>query len=138
MWGLYNNHEGFVLGFDTSCCSFKELGEPMKVDYFPHRPVYDPVKGAKGFWYQKEVRWQFENEWRISRRPDACKQRTIGGTTIHLCRISRDCIAKVYVGLRANKALEDQLSAALENSKTQLFRATLKPGASAISFQCLR
>jgi hypothetical protein len=74
MWAHYaEEHRGLVIEFDTSHEGFMDLGQLCKVEYLAGRPVYDPAKGAMGFWRQKEARWAYEGEWRIARELRFCE-----------------------------------------------------------------
>src|SRR5439155_13428816 len=77
MWAHYAaEHRGFVIEFDTGNTSFQQLGLLRQVEYLPHRPVYDPAKGAMGFWRQKTKKWAYEREWRRVRELSHCEQIT--------------------------------------------------------------
>lgn len=117
------DHRGFVIEFDTSNPSFKAMGQLVRVEYVPHRPIYDPVKGAKGFWRQKvKDKYQHEREWRIIRRLDLCEQHQVDGVTIYRCPLPRATIKAVYFGLRCDAEIENRLRGALVEGNTQFYR----------------
>lgn len=58
MWAHYaDEHRGLLIELDTRNTSFQQLGLLTRVEYLPARPVYDPAKGAAGFWRQKTDKW---------------------------------------------------------------------------------
>lgn len=136
MWAHYaDSHRGFVIEFDTAHPSFQSLGNPAKVEYLPHRPIYDAVEGAKGFWKQKPDRWDYEHEWRISRRLDECSKCMVKGVSIFLCPLSREAIKAVYLGARSDKALESKVRNALLDTNASLHRAFAETGRASLSFR---
>jgi hypothetical protein len=126
MWAHYAaEHNGFVIEFDTAHPAFHQLGEPRKVEYLPHRPVYDAAKGAMGFWRQKTEQWAYEREWRIVRELKHCETKTVNGSAIYLCPLPRSAVRAVYFGVRASTETEKQVRAALQGTRTCLHRARI-------------
>jgi hypothetical protein len=124
MWAHYAaEHHGFVLEFDTANPAFQQLGELRKVEYVPHRPVYDAAKGARGFWRQKTQQWAYEREWRIVRELRHCDKGSVKGSDIYLCSLPRSTIKGVYFGVRANDETEQQVRTAMSDTPVTLYRA---------------
>ena len=136
MWAHYaDSHRGFVIEFDTAHPSFRALGDLVQVEYLPHRPIYDAVEGAKGFWRQKPDKWSYEHEWRISRLLAKCDQRKVKVVTTYLCPLLRESIKAVYFGARSDKALENGIRTALMDTRAVMHRAYLEKGSPALSFR---
>lgn len=135
MWGLYaESHKGFVIEYDSSHPAFNALGQAEKVTYRKEGSVYDPVKGAQGFWKVKREKWSYEREWRIARRLDSCRPVLINGTTIYLVALPRIAIKAIYLGMRIAPATEATIDAALEGMQIPILRATIPYGGSKITF----
>jgi hypothetical protein len=138
MWAYYaDSHRGFVIEFDTAHPAIQALGNLEKVEYLPHRPIYDAVEAAKGFWRQKPNKWGYEREWRISRLLDECEQRRVKDITIYLSPLSRASIKAVYLGLRSDGALENKVRGALSGTNAIPYRGYVETGSSKLAFQKL-
>lgn len=136
MWGLYaESHKGFVIEYDSSHPAFMALGQPEKVAYREEDPVYDPVRGAQGFWKVKKQKWSYEREWRISRRLNSCRRLLVKGTTVYLVPLPRAAIRAVYLGIRIAAATESNINAALMGMQIPVLRATIPRGSSKIAFE---
>ena len=126
MWAHYAaEHHGFVIEFDTAHQAFKQLGELRKVEYLPHRPVYDAAQGAMGFWRQKIEQWAYEREWRIVRELENCERQAINGSDVYLCPLPRSTVKCVYFGVRASTEAEKQVRAVVAGSHIRLCRARI-------------
>ncbi len=133
-----NNHSGFVIEYETAHSSFQEMGQLVQVDYVPCRPIYDPVKGTKGFWHQKlKEKFGYEKEWRIARLLGQCMSCSVNERTIYFCPLSRAAIKAVYLGLHSDNELEGEIRHALAGATPDLYRAHLDTGASKLSFRKL-
>jgi hypothetical protein len=124
MWAHYaDEHKGFVLELDTRVESFRQLGQLRKVKYLPSPPVYDPAKGAKGFWYQKLDQWAEEKEWRMVRELEHCDQVQVKDTTIYLSAFPRIIVKSVYIGARISPVTEQNIRRIISGTHIRLFRA---------------
>jgi Protein of unknown function (DUF2971) len=131
MWAHYaDQHRGLLIEFDTGSSSFQHLGLLSQVEYLPTRPVYDPAKGAKGFWRQKTNNWSYEREWRIQRELCNCEQVKVQDSTIYLCPLARASIKSVCFGVRTSAETEKQVRDVMGGSQIRLYRARLdnQPG----------
>ena len=131
-----DHHRGFAIEFDVARRSFQAMGQLRRVVYVPQQPIYDPVKGANGFWLQKlGAKFQHEREWRISRRLDQCEVNLVNGIKIYLCSCQRMSIKAIYLGLHCDEGLENKIREALAGASVEFNRAYLENRTSKLSFQ---
>jgi hypothetical protein len=138
MWAHYaQNHKGFVIALDTASAEFKRFGVAAKVQYLPEPPVYDPLQGSKGFWYQKKAEWNYEREWRISRLLSQCEKVRKGETDVYLCPLSRQSVVAVYLGVKSSVSLEQNVRSLMANTRASIYRGRIKPSHVGLAFDRL-
>ena len=135
MWSHYaQNHEGYVLGFDSSHEYFDYGLE--KIIYSDERPYLDPTKSSQdaSIFYTKSTDWQYEQEYRKSQGfvkpvklengntllpfPDEVPSPSDRELTkVRLFDFPKECISSVILGWHSSKELENSLMASLDSQK---------------------
>jgi Protein of unknown function (DUF2971) len=111
MWGHYtDNHQGFVVGFDSDHPFFSrrrsdndEFGFLRRVDYQPQRPQVTLTDTTSPAWFQtKSEHWSYEKEWRIVRVLSEAEHR-IDRSPFPIClfEFAPDAVREIIVGMRS-------------------------------------
>jgi hypothetical protein len=111
MWGHYtNNHEGFVVGFDSAHPFFlkrrsdqDEFGFLRAVHYVPRRPQVALGDTDSAEWFStKFEQWSYEKEWRIVRGLSDAQER-IERSPFPIClfEFPPDTVREIIVGMRS-------------------------------------
>lgn len=139
MWGHYaDNHQGFVVGFDSTNPFFSkrrsdkdEFGFLRRVDYTPQRPQVTLADTSSPVWFStKSEQWSYEKEWRIVRVLSDANQR-IERSPFPIClfEFPADAIVEIIVGMRSPPSLVSQIqSFAAKLPRAQLFTASEDSG----------
>ncbi len=137
MWSHYaSNHEGFVIGFDSTHKYFDqrkstkdELRHLRKVEYRAKRPNA-PLTALDGVdvFLVKSKEWEYEQEWRIMRAlPDADKDIPAKPFSIYLFEFPAAAVTEVILGSRmaeSNKlVIRTLLESRTEYEHVELFNA---------------
>lgn len=125
MWERYADQgRGFVVEFDSSHPWFwqrivddDDLRHLRCVTYVADRtPTYLFATSAQNYLYTKEMKWDYEKEWRIilNFNSSACQAGTDNtGTDILLFAIPPACLLSVTVGYNAGHEFVEQVRAAI-------------------------
>jgi DUF2971 family protein len=134
MWGHYtDNHQGFVVGFDSDHPFFSkrrsdkdEFGFLRRVDYSPQRPQVTLTDTTSTVWFStKAEQWSYEKEWRIVRVLSETDHR-IDRSPFLIClfEFAPDAVLEIIVGMRSPPSLVTEIrSLAASFPKAQLFAA---------------
>ncbi|MEY4199166.1 MAG: hypothetical protein RLZZ265_906, partial [Verrucomicrobiota bacterium] len=138
MWGHYaDNHQGFVVGFDSDHSFFNqrrtgqdEFGFLRRVNYEVRRPRVVLSDTSSPVWFQsKPEQWAYEKEWRIVRVLAEAEQR-IERTPFPVCLFPfpADAVVEIILGMRSPPALKAKLrSLAATLPKVTLLQALEDP-----------
>ena len=135
MWGHYtNNHEGFVVGFDSTHSFFSkrrsdqdEFGFLRAVQYVPRRPQVTLGDTDSAEWFStKFEQWSYEKEWRIVRvLSDAQDRIERSPFPICLFEFPPDAVREVIVGMRSPQNMISDIRALARGFPTaELLRAS--------------
>lgn len=115
MWGHYtDNHQGFVVGFDSDHPFFlkrrtdkDEFGFLRRVDYTSQRPQVTLSDTESQVWFStKSQQWSYEKEWRIVRvLSEAEHQIDRSPFPICLFEFPPDAVREIIVGMRSSPFL---------------------------------
>jgi hypothetical protein len=134
MWGHYtNNHQGFVVGFDSDHPFFSkrtsdkdEFGFLRRVDYSPQRPQVALTDTTSPVWFStKSEHWSYEKEWRIVRVLSEAEHR-IDRLPFPIClfEFAPDAVVEIIVGMRSPPSLITEMqSLAASLPRAQFFVA---------------
>lgn len=134
MWGHYtDNHQGFVVGFDSDHPFFSkrrsdkdEFGFLRRVDYNPQRPHVTLTDTTSTAWFStKSDQWSYEKEWRIVRVLSETDHR-IDRSPFPIClfEFAPDAVLEIIVGMRSPPSLVTEIrSLAASFPRAQLFAA---------------
>jgi Protein of unknown function (DUF2971) len=111
MWGHYaNNHEGFVVGFDSEHPFFSrrrtdkdEFGFLRPVQYALRRPQVTLGDTESADWFStKSEQWSYEKEWRIVRVLSEAEKR-IERSPFPIClfEFPPDAVRQIIAGVRS-------------------------------------
>ena len=111
MWGHYtDNHQGFVIGFDSDHPFFSkrkndsdEFGFLRRVEYQPERPQVTLTDSTSLAWFQtKSEVWSYEKEWRIVRVLSEAEDR-IDRSPLPIClfEFAPEAVREIIVGMRS-------------------------------------
>jgi hypothetical protein len=125
MWERYADEgRGFLLEFDPSHPWFQQkitqdddLRHLRRVTYVADRvPAYLLAMIAQDYLYTKEIKWDYEKEWRIMLNFNSAAAK-VGkddkGTDVLLFAIPPDCILSVTVGYNASPEFIEQARTAI-------------------------
>ena len=139
MWGHYtDNHQGFVVGFDSDHPFFSrrrsdkdEFGFLRRVDYSPRRPQVTLTDTTSPVWFStKSEQWSYEKEWRIVRVLSEADHR-IDRSPFPIClfEFAPDAVVEIIVGMRSPPSLVTEIrSLAASLPRAQLFIASEASG----------
>lgn len=123
MWGHYtNNHQGFVIGFDSEHPFFSkqrtaqdDFGFLRQVQYQRQRPSVTLADTSSPVWFQtKSEDWKYEKEWRIARvLSDASRRIDHKPFPICLFDFPQEAVREIIFGLRATPDLVQKVEAIL-------------------------
>lgn len=125
MWERYADQgRGFLVEFDPSHSWFRQkiaedddLRHLRHVSYVADRtPSYLFAISAQDYLYTKEIKWNYEKEWRmiLNFNSAACKVgKDNTGTDILLFAIPPDCLISVTVGYNASHEFVEQVRTAI-------------------------
>lgn len=119
MWGHYtDNHQGFVVGFDSEHPFFfrrrsdnDEFGFLRRVDYRSQRPQVTLTDTTSPAWFQtKSEHWSYEKEWRIVRVLSEADHR-IDTSPFPIClfEFAPDAIREIIFGMRSAPSFVAQI-----------------------------
>jgi len=125
MWDKYTEQgRGFLVEFDSSHPWFNQktaqdddLRHLRRISYVADRaPAYLLALTADDYLYTKEMKWEYEKEWRImlnfkSAARNVGKDNT--GTDVLLFAIPPDCLLSVTVGYNASAEFVEQVGSLL-------------------------
>jgi hypothetical protein len=131
MWGHYtDNHQGFVVGFDSNSAFFSrrrsaedEFGFLRRVEYRRDRPMVALSDTSSPDWFQaKCAEWHYEKEWRIISPLFQADER-IEGARYPVCLFGfpPDAVSEIIVGLRTSAVVSERI----RSLATSFPRATL-------------
>ena len=134
MWSHYaNNHEGFVIGFDSKH-TFFEYGV-VEVLYREERPYLNPIQTEQdaSVFYTKSNDWKYEEEYKKSMsfvepikmenghsllpfpdKPPHPDDEIL--KKVHLFDFPKDSVTAIIFGWRSNSSLENRLISALKTN----------------------
>lgn len=136
MWSHYTDcHRGFCIGFkrDHNYFSKAESVRYRRLRYNfngARDEVLSSFPAGKAIALEKAVDWAYEEEERLFLCDVPLEISKVGndqwGREVHLNNYPSDCIAAIYIGMRASQSLtEDLIKAAMEISpKIKIYRAT--------------
>lgn len=125
MWDRYANQgRGFLVEFDSYHSWFNQkiskdddLRHLRPISYVADRtPAYLLAVTAQDYLYTKEMKWEYEKEWRIilNFNSAACKVgKDNTGTDVLLFAIPPDCLLSVTVGYNAGPEFVEEVRTAL-------------------------
>lgn len=124
MWSHYTqNHEGFVIGFDTNSDFFitnpkgatYTIGELNKVIYSYSRPTNYLIKmELHELYFTKSQEWAYEKEWRFFKSIDSADEVVENGEyPVYLYSFSADTINSIIIGIRAKDDFVAQIKSLL-------------------------
>jgi hypothetical protein len=134
MWGHYtDNHQGFVVGFDSDHPFFSrrrrdmdEFGFLRRVNYSSQRPQVMLTDTESPVWFStKSEHWSYEKEWRIVRVLSEAQHR-IDEAPFPIClfEFAPDVVLEIIVGMRSPPWLIAEIqSLAASLPRVQLFIA---------------
>jgi hypothetical protein len=134
MWGHYtNNHEGFVVGFDSEHPFFAkrrsdkdEFGFLRPVQYRARRPQVTLTDTESPDWFStKPEQWSYEKEWRIVRVLSEAQER-IARSPFPIClfEFPADAVREIIVGVRSTPILVSAVRAPAHRfPRAEVFRA---------------
>ncbi|MEN9574645.1 MAG: hypothetical protein RL514_2500 [Verrucomicrobiota bacterium] len=119
MWGHYaDNHQGFVVGFDSDHSFFNqrrteqdEFGFLRRVNYVVRRPRVVLSDTSSPVWFQsKPKQWAYEKEWRIVRVLAEAEQR-IERIPFPVClfQFPAEAVVKIIIGMRSPAAVKTKI-----------------------------
>lgn len=119
MWGHYaDNHQGFVVGFDSSHPFFNkrrseqdEFGYLRRVNYEIHRPHVVLSDTSSPVWFQsKPEQWAYEKEWRIVRVLTEAEQR-IEREPFPVClfQFPADAVVEIVMGMKSSATVKAKI-----------------------------
>jgi hypothetical protein len=121
MWGHYtDNHQGFVIGFDSDHPFFSkrrsdkdEFGFLRRVDYAHQRPQVTLKNTESPVWFStKSEQWSYEKEWRIVRvLSEADDKIERSPFPICLFEFPPDAVREIIVGMRSSSRLVSDIRA---------------------------
>jgi hypothetical protein len=138
MWGHYtDNHQGFVVGFDSDDPFFSrrrsdkdEFGFLRRVDYSSQRPQVMLTDTESPVWFStKSEQWSYEKEWRIVSVLSEAQHR-IDRSPFPICLFDfpPDAVLEIIVGMRSPLSLITEIrSLAASLPRVQLFIACEDP-----------
>lgn len=123
MWAHYaSNHEGFVVGFNTSHPFFKREGKGI---HTLNKVVYTTIRPNVGIseltladsHLTKSIDWQYEEEWRLFVEMDKASE-IIKAEYYPVCLfdLPPDAIKEVIVGFRADDNFKDSILSILTSN----------------------
>jgi hypothetical protein len=139
MWGHYaDNHQGFVVGFDSDHPFFSkrrsekdEFGFLRRVDYSPRRPQVTLTDTSSPVWFStKSEQWSYEKEWRILRVLSGADHR-IERSPFPIClfEFAPDAVVEIIVGMRSAPSLVTEIKSLTASlPRAQLFAAAEDSG----------
>lgn len=139
MWGHYtDNHQGFVVGFDSDHPFFSkrrsdkdEFGFLRRVEYSSRRPQVTLTDTSSPVWFStKSEQWSYEKEWRILRVLSEADHR-IDRSPFPIClfEFAPDAVVEIIVGMRSPPSLVTEIrSLAATFPKAQLFTVSEDSG----------
>lgn len=139
MWGHYtDNHQGFVIGFDSDHSFFckrtnnnDEFGFLRRVQYQAQRPQVTLADTSSLEWFQtKSEDWSYEKEWRIVRVLSEADHRIAQSPLpVYLYDFGADAVREIIVGMRSTDSFIDEtLSLAASFPGALVFRARENSG----------
>jgi hypothetical protein len=138
MWGHYtNNHQGFVVGFDSGHPFFlkrrsenDEFGFLRKVDYQMQRPQVIFSDTTATPWFEtKSEEWAYEKEWRLVKVLSEASERVEREMfPICLFEFPADAVREIILGMRSPSSLVSRMEElAVVFPTARLFRASEDP-----------
>ncbi len=139
MWAHYaQNHEGFIVGFDSEHAFFKSTTKSPgkhkylnRVTYSNDRPsgVFGALSEEKTY-LTKSQEWDYEKEWRILEYvKNATKPVTDDKGPYHLFSFPTEAVVEVIMGVRASAETKEKIKGALADKETwpnvSLMQATI-------------
>jgi Protein of unknown function (DUF2971) len=139
MWGHYTeNHQGFVVGFDSDHPFFSqrrsnkdEFGFLRRVDYSPQRPQVTLTDTTSPVWFStKSEQWSYEMEWRIVRVLSEADHR-IERSPFPIClfEFAPDAVVEIIMGMRSSPSMVTEIRSVVASlPRAQLFIASEDSG----------
>jgi hypothetical protein len=139
MWGHYtDNHQGFVVGFDSDHPFFSkrrsdkdEFGFLRRVNYSAQRPQVTLSDTTSPIWFStKSQQWSYEKEWRMVRVLSEAEHRIERSPfPIYLFEFPPDTICEIIVGMRCAPSLVAEIRTSASNlPRAQVFAASEDSG----------
>jgi hypothetical protein len=116
MWSHYaNNHQGFVVGFNSEHPFFPRSDKPYivnslnKVEYAEKRPVSTLEKfSLKNMFFTKSMPWSYEKEWRMFKNISTADQTFVDGE-VALFSYPKEIIDFVLLGAATSAENEEEI-----------------------------
>jgi hypothetical protein len=141
MWAHYAfSHGGFVIEFKELV--LQQLGRISPITYSVDRPVCQvsgPENAVPRRWFLvKSKEWEYEKEYRIFREFRHCEAECKNGKTVYLCRLPKNAVKAVYLGIRIEEKAREGIMAAARPRGISIFQAKLSRSRFALEFEPLK
>ncbi|WP_374428718.1 DUF2971 domain-containing protein [Tabrizicola sp.] len=140
MWAHYaDNHQGFVVAFDTDHEWFKQRKDGkknrlQKVIYFDGM-VEEPLENVSASFMSKTTDWTYEREWRLYAQVDQVD--AIYGSDddpVHVVNFPADAVQRVIVGSKATPETIESIKSVLKKKYPHAGLTKSTPNRSTTSF----
>lgn len=140
MWAHYaDNHQGFVVAFDTDHEWFKQRKDGkknrlQKVTYFDGM-VEEPLENVYAAFMSKTTDWAYEREWRLYAKIDQVDA-TYGTDLdpVHVVNFPADAVQRIIVGSKATQETIQSIKSVLKKKYPHARLTKATPNRSTTSF----